>query len=547
MSSAAGVPMVLIHFTPPSGLGVAPLLFVAEPGSRPQPTSLETLSQLDRPLIAHSFGLLVEWFRAANLPLPAQVLDLEGARRLLVGRPKREFGDRELPWAFRPLLKQFVSEPLLDDEDLREAVGHQLGVPLSLQESDRDLLRDVLAKSTERAWEDTRDRLEVAGEYERFASVEVPVYNSMLTTQFRGFRIDRRERDRLLRRVQQQITARQYGLSISRGVDIERARLDLPYLVGILGLGEAVCEKFSSAREVIDQYRAVDPICEALQKLFRDRRNRSILLRLSTPESEICHVTFESIGTVTARILASDPHVQYLRKDFRSVVKARKGMELLYLDYAHFEPSIMASLSGDPAMKELCAEDDLYEELARRLFGSSGERRKAKRLFLAYSNGMSAERLDELLGKSKIEDVRSRTSLGRLFPTFEDWKAERFADLESLGRLGTTVGNFRYRERDGPLTNSERRWAVNQVVQGMGSLILKRLILELSSRVPEARLLLPMHDALLLEVEEKSARELAADVRVVFEEVFESLCPGVNPRARAESFAPELERTGPQT
>jgi DNA polymerase I-like protein with 3'-5' exonuclease and polymerase domains len=119
----------------------------------------------------------------------------------------------------------------------------------------------------------------------------------------------------------------------------------------------------------------------------------------------------------------------------------------------------------------------------------------------------------------------------------EKWKASIEDLLFHQGRIGTLFGNYRYRDVHGELNARERRWAVSQVVQGTGSLILKRAIIEIKKKLPEVSILLPMHDALLVEIPERSASEIVEELLTQLRRTFIEICPFVVPSVKVKSFA----------
>jgi DNA polymerase I-like protein with 3'-5' exonuclease and polymerase domains len=119
----------------------------------------------------------------------------------------------------------------------------------------------------------------------------------------------------------------------------------------------------------------------------------------------------------------------------------------------------------------------------------------------------------------------------------ETWKGGVYRALATAGRVGTVLGNYRYRRSPGALSESERRWALSQVVQGTGALILKRLINRIAAAMPSVGVILPMHDALLLELPSGDVECLVLQLVTQFREVFSETCPGVDVRVAAKPFA----------
>jgi DNA polymerase I-like protein with 3'-5' exonuclease and polymerase domains len=277
-----------------------------------------------------------------------------------------------------------------------------------------------------------------------------------------------------------------------------------------------------------------------LGEVISARRNKGILLRSFGAEQGVFFPLFDTMGTVTGRILTVDPQLQHLAKRYRSIIRPRAGHRLVYVDYSQFEPNIMASICNDPQLLALCEEGDLYEKLSTEIFGSREHRKVCKLLFLAYSYGKQISTLPDfvsgLLPSTEAGAPSITATFTSLFSGVERWKDTVHATLKQEGKIGTLLGNYRYRTICGDLDPKERRWAISQVVQGTGSLVLKRLISRLASELPHVAVLLPMHDALLVEVPEDGADESLGALVELCRSAFIDVCPALVPSISHKPF-----------
>jgi DNA polymerase-1 len=528
----------LFHHSPPPDFGAEPLLLLSGADRKLRLTTLAELSQVELPIVTHSFSLLVEWFRNRSLRLPKKVVDLEVARKLLVGRPKSDF-KAERPWDMPSMVQRFVHSRY-DAQSVRAALVTHLAKP---RISDFANLRwmAAIARNLPILWRELLVELETKGELRRFLDVEVPVYNAMLASQYAGIRLNAGRRDSCLQVLEKDYISAHHQLAIGKGIDVDRALADAQYLNRHLDHAIQSAEECSDAVELIEARKDIDPICALLSTVASARRNRSILLRSIGNEAEYCYPVFDTMGTVTGRILDMDPQLQHLKKTYRSIIQARAGQTMVYVDYSQFEPNIMASISKDSQLLALCSTGDLYERMALELFGDAKHRKAAKLMFLAYSYGKEVATLSDFLVGIHSTREKSQTIINECFvPRFlgiEKWKSSVESELLRAGRIGTLLGNHRYRTNKGDLDAKERRWAVSQVVQGTGSLILKKLINKLAAKLPEASILLPMHDALLVEVPEVAASQVTAELLNCCRTTFTEICPLVTPLVCEKGFA----------
>lgn len=207
----------------------------------------------------------------------------------------------------------------------------------------------------------------------------------------------------------------------------------------------------------------------------------------------------DTFGSITSRIYYKDPALQNLAKRHRDILVPEVGTEFCYVDYDQYEVGIMTALSGDPAMRRFYLEGDLYEAAAEILFQDALRRKQAKRLFLSYAYGMNFKALIQA-AEAEGAPRKAAKDFFRQFSKFEQWKISVHASYLSNNRIGTSLGNYRYRDKPGPLTPKEERSAISQVVQGTASLIFKKALLAVS-KFHTTELILPMHDAMLLQVE----------------------------------------------
>jgi len=213
----------LLHHTPPPEFDREPVLLLSMADREPETVSLNQLSASKEPIITHSFSLLVDWFRRKSLPLPSTIIDLEVAKKLLLGRPKSEFR-AEPPWTMAKMLLELVPAQYHCDH-VRLALATHLG-KLTINESDDLPWMTIISQQLPVLWDDISAELERKGEKRRFEEVEIPAYNAMLEVQYRGLYVDLKERDLALELLQQQYISAHHELTIRRGIDVDRALID---------------------------------------------------------------------------------------------------------------------------------------------------------------------------------------------------------------------------------------------------------------------------------------------------------------------------------
>ncbi|WP_295412713.1 DNA polymerase [uncultured Thiodictyon sp.] len=224
-------------------------------------------------------------------------------------------------------------------------------------------------------------------------------------------------------------------------------------------------------------------------------------------------------GSRTSRVHLRSPSLQNMPKKYRTIVAARTGKELSYVDFDQYEVGIMAALSGDPKLASLYGAGDMYDLFATTHLGLEGNRKAAKQLFLSYAYGMSRKALIDAAVSLGADRERAKTAF-RLFSKYEEWKKTIWTTFQGEGRVTTIQGNHFKRDGKGSLTAKEQRSAVSQVVQGTASLIFKKALLKVGD-LEDVNIVLPMHDALLFEhrLVDTPEKVVAAFERVMTEQL----------------------------
>ncbi len=235
------------------------------------------------------------------------------------------------------------------------------------------------------------------------------------------------------------------------------------------------------------------------------------------------HTNFVQTGTATGRIACKDPNLQNIPvkdENGRRIRKAfypKDGCVFLSADYSQIELVVLAHLSQDPGLKDaFISGADVHSKTAATIFKvpieevTPGQRRIAKTINFGVMYGMSAFRLSNELKISRGE------AAGFIDTYFEEYSGiKQFVDdtvtqAEKDGGVYTILGRFRPVREITSKNKMEKsaavRVAVNTRIQGSAADIVKRAMLgidwALRQKNLEARVLLQVHDEIILEVPE---------------------------------------------
>jgi DNA polymerase I len=247
------------------------------------------------------------------------------------------------------------------------------------------------------------------------------------------------------------------------------------------------------------------------------------------PRTGRVHTSYHQAVAVTGRLSSSDPNLQNIPirtpegRRIRQAFVAPPGHVLLAADYSQIELRIMAHLSGDVNLLAAFAEDrDIHQATAAEVFGvepegvSVAQRRAAKAINFGLIYGMSAFGLARQLG---IERGAAQAYVDRYFeryPGVKRYMDETRERARALGYVETVFGRRLYlpdiRSRNRQQQQYAERSAINAPMQGTAADIIKRAMITVDEWLqrdrPPARLVMQVHDELVLEVEAGAVAEL---------------------------------------
>ena len=274
----------------------------------------------------------------------------------------------------------------------------------------------------------------------------------------------------------------------------------------------------------IRQWRSLDK----LKSTYTDK-----LPKMINPETGRVHTSYNQTLTATGRLSSSDPNLQNIptRSDegrrIRSAFVAPEGFVIVSADYSQIELRVLAHFSRDESLLKAFANDeDIHTQTAAEIFGlRPGEvdaraRREAKTINFGVVYGQGAFALGKQLG---IPQAQARDFIERYFARFPGvrrYMEETREAARASGYVSTWFGRRRYLAglSGGYQARQEaERMAINTPIQGTAADLIKMAMLKVDQRLgkehPRARLIMQVHDELVLEAPSGEAREVAALVR----------------------------------
>jgi DNA polymerase-1 len=314
------------------------------------------------------------------------------------------------------------------------------------------------------------------------------------------------------------------------------------------GIRKTASGHYSTAANVLESLRDKDTtgVIETILQYRELEKLRSTYLDalpdMVNPNTGRIHSSFNQTGASTGRLSSSDPNLQNIPirteigRRVRDAFIAAPGHLLIGADYSQVELRVMAHISGDEALKQAFLEDqDIHATTAASVYGipldqvTSAQRSFAKSVNFGLIYGMGAFRLARDSGLTLREAEAFIENYFARFPGVNDYLEQTRKQARETGQVETLLGRRGYFPNLAPDDKSQRaaaaeRAAINMPIQGTAADIIKIAMVKLHHALDENKLngkmILQIHDELVLEVPEAELEATAALIKDVMENAY---------------------------
>ena len=426
-----------------------------------------------------------------------------------------------------------------DLDDLMAEHGIELELDPPAEEETAALVRH--AEATRRLAGPLVAKVAERGSERLYRDVELPLTVVLGAMEDAGVRIDTYRMGEITARLQDRIE------------ELEASAYELAGEEFVLGspqqLGRVLFEKleltpgrkgktgYSTDAKVLRAIRAdheIVPAIEAWRELTKLVNTYLGPLPTLIDEDGRLHTTINQTVAATGRLSTTNPNLQSipirteLGREIRSAFVAEPGSRLLSADYSQIELRILAHVSGEPKLREAFARgEDIHTATAAEVLGkdpatlTKDERNVAKMINFGIVYGISAFGLSENLDIPKAEAQAYIDAYLARFPLVQAFIARTIAQAGEDGYATSLLGRRRpvpeLRAMNRQTRGFGERVAVNFVMQGSNADIIKVAMVAIHDRLRaegrSARLVLQVHDELLLEVPETEVSKVRELVR----------------------------------
>ncbi len=439
----------------------------------------------------------------------------------------------------------YLINPLKNDYDVEDVAREYLGILI-------DEKAEVMTKACYEAYtayasaEHLTEKMKSSGMYHLFTDIEMPLVFTLFDMECEGIHV---EAEAL------QFYGEQLGSKIAElekeiyGMAGESFNINSPKQLAVvlfehmeLPNGKKTKTGYSTAADVLEKLAPEYPIVEKIleyRQLSKLKSTYADGLAAYIGEDGRIHGTFNQTVTATGRISSTEPNLQNipirmeLGRLIRKVFVPKEGCIFIDADYSQIELRILAHCSGDEKLIQAYKEaKDIHRMTASQVFHTPFEevselqRRNAKAVNFGIVYGISSFGLSQDLSITRKEAAQYIENYFETYPGIKCFLDDTVAHAKEEGYVVTLFGRRRpvpeLKSSNFMQRNFGERVAMNAPIQGSAADIMKIAMIgvnrELRERGLKSRMILQVHDELLIEADKEEAEEVKEILRQQMEQ-----------------------------
>jgi len=306
---------------------------------------------------------------------------------------------------------------------------------------------------------------------------------------------------------------------------------------------------YSTNVDVLEKLKSKHPIIPAImdyRMLTKLKSTYADGLMKAIEEDGRIRTTFQNMVTATGRLSSTEPNLQNipvrtdLGAEIRKMFIPKPGYVLVDADYSQIELRVLAHIANDEAMtRAFCEGMDIHTATAAQVFRVTPEevtplqRRNAKAVNFGIVYGISEFSLAEDIGVSRYEAKKYIDSYLENYKGVKAYMKQVVDDARSVGYTKTLYGRRRsipeLKSTNFNIRQGAERIALNTPIQGTAADLIKLAMIRVDAALkeyyPEAKLLLQVHDELIIECPEQIAQQVSVLVSEQMEQVAQLKVP----------------------
>jgi DNA polymerase-1 len=455
------------------------------------------------------------------------------------------------------LIGAYLLDPNRMNYRVKDAAREHLGVEMAdaidgFSEDDARALQT--ADLTLRIAKVLRGKIEEADLDRVYREIELPLVEILFEMERIGVRIDTAALDTAGREMEhelERLTAEIYKLAgeefnINSPAQLGDIFERLNFEVGRKTKTGRISTSFDVLEELATKYELPKLIIEYRELAKLKNTYVDALPKIIDPRTGRVHTTLNQAVSATGRLSSTNPNLQNIPirsemgRRIRAAFVASPGHSLLSADYSQIELRVFAHITGDPAMTEAFKNnEDIHARTARDVFGAKTKkeeaeyRRVAKIVNFAIPYVIGPFGLAQRTGLTRAEAKKTIEDYYKTYTGVRRYMEETPAEVRKTGVVRTVFGRIRpipdINNRNHNLRARAEREAINAPIQGTAADLVKIAMIRVHERLLKeklgGRMILQVHDELLLEVPENEIERTKEIVKAEMESVYKMSVP----------------------
>ena len=394
----------------------------------------------------------------------------------------------------------------------------------------------IYVLAIKKIYEETRKKLEEEGSLKLFEDIEIPLITVLGEIQYNGMLVDKEELVNFGKELKQRIdelTQKIYKLA-DEEFNINSTQQLGTILFEKLKLPGAKKNKkgYSTDVAVLEKLILAHPIIEKILEYRTLTKLNSTYVEGLVPyinkKTGRIHSYFHQTITATGRISSTEPNLQNIPsreeigRNIKKAFKPKEGYVYIDADYSQIELRVLASIANDVNMINAFKNDeDIHREVASRVFGvpleevTKEQRSRAKAVNFGIVYGITDFGLAQQIGIGRKEAKQYIESYLEKYNGIKEYMERVTEKAKETGFVETSFGRRRYipelKSSNYMVREFGKRAAMNTPIQGTAADIMKIAMNTVYRKLQEsnldAKIILQVHDELILEVKEEQKDE----------------------------------------
>lgn len=412
----------------------------------------------------------------------------------------------------------------------------------------------LIARGVSILAESVRQQLEEQGQLKLYETLELPLAYVLADMEFQGMQLDLEALKEMGSTLQERIITLESDIHSLAGQEF---KISSPKQLGEilfekLGMnsGKKTKTGYSTSADVLEKLKDHHPIIEKILEYRTLTKLHSTyitgLIKSIYPDGKV-HTIFNQALTQTGRLSSVDPNLQNIpirleegRLIRKAFIPSHKDWVIVGADYSQIELRILAHISETRSLIAAFIDgEDIHTKTAMDVFKldetqiTADHRRNAKAINFGIIYGMSAFGLSENLNITQKEAGRFIDNYLETYSGIKKYMEDTVQDAKFNGYVSTLFNRRRYipelAQKNRTLRQFGERTAMNAPIQGSAADIIKKAMIDVAEAIVhekmESRLLLQVHDELVLEVPKQELDRVIALVTETMEQVAELKVP----------------------